>query len=465
MVHDPEGWKLPAVDHGDDWFAHEAVSVARKLGERLGIQLVALREIEEAGLRLCELENLSREWSPANGWQWFDRAAASAALCSAPSGLRDLVLAWFQQSGRRRPPATRPPWEKKGWYDGAVAWIEAQLGRLDRKPTGPIEQVKTAWSCSCILRVPTTIGCLYFKATYARPPAEVNVIQELARRWPDHLPTVVAADVSRRWSLMEDFGPRELSQMPFARWPGALRLFGHFQPECSANLPVWLGIGCPDRRMDQLANHLEPLLSGPLLARADPPFRLGEGELERFRADRERLADELLELGGSPLPNSIVQQDFRDGNVAVRGSDYLFYDWSDTVVSHPFFSACRFLEYVGSGGSANRRRRVGRRLPTAARHERLIDAYLVAWTEYASQDRLRAVFRQVQRLNPLYQAVRWHLELPYCEPGSPWWRVMLSSVTESLQELIHTMAAATRPQEPSRQSGTIVNGSSNANFT
>jgi hypothetical protein len=180
---------------------------------------------------------------------------------------------------------------------------------------------------------------------------------------------------------------------------------------------------------------MEPLLADPLLARADPPFRLGEGDLDRLHAGRRRWARELQEFGESPLPLSIVQQDFRDGNVAVRGRDYLFYDWSDTVISHPFFSACRFLEFAVSGGGSPRRRG-GRRLPPAERHERLIDAYLDAWTEYMPRDRLRAVFRQAQRLNPLYQALRWYLELPYCETDSPWWRMSLSCVTESLQELL-----------------------------
>ena len=223
LVSSPEGWTLPTVEHDDGWFAHEAVSVARQLSERLGIRLVALREVEEAGLRLCELENLSPEWSPASGWRWADRAAA-AALHLTPPDLRTLVLAWFRQSSRRRAPSARPPWEKRGWYGGAVAWIEEQLARLGYTSNGPVDQVKTAWSCSCILRpVPTTAGYLYFKATYARPPAEVMVIQELARRWPSHVPTLVATDVgASRWMLMEDFGPRELSRVPFARWPGAL---------------------------------------------------------------------------------------------------------------------------------------------------------------------------------------------------------------------------------------------------
>ncbi len=55
----PEGWTLSAVEHDYGWFAHEAVAVARQLGDRLGIRLVALREVEEAGLHLCELVNVA----------------------------------------------------------------------------------------------------------------------------------------------------------------------------------------------------------------------------------------------------------------------------------------------------------------------------------------------------------------------------------------------------------------------
>jgi hypothetical protein len=431
---DRDGWTLPAVELGDGWFAHEAVTVASKLSGRLGIRLVALREMSTDGLQLCELENLNPDWSPSSDWTWVDRAAVASSIL-APPGLRTLLLAWFRQSDRRRPPAARPPWERKGWYTEAASWISDQLARLSYSPSGPVEQVKTAWSCSSILRAPTTAGYLYFKATYARPPVEASVIRELARRWPRHVPSLVADDESRRWMLMRDFGPQELSTLPFARWPGALRLFGRIQRTCSESLAEWQALACPDRCMDTLASHLEALFSDPLLERADPPFRLSAEDRNRLMTARERWADELRELGTSPLPVSIVQQDFRDGNIAVRGRDYLFYDWSDTVLSHPFFSAYRFLEYVPTT-SQRPKRGAGRRLPTAVRNERLIDAYLDAWADYAPRDRLREVFRQVQRLNPLYQAIRWHLELSYCEPGSPWWRIMLSATTESLQELL-----------------------------
>jgi hypothetical protein len=438
FVSGPAGWSLPSVEHGDEWFAHEAVAVARQLSERLGLRLVALREIEQGDQRLCELENLSPECPGRSDWRWVDPAAVTKLLVT-PASLRDVLLSWFGQSGCRRPPAARAPWEQKGWYKEAVAWIHEQLDQLRYTPTGPVEQVKTAWSCSSILRAPTTAGKLYFKATYARPPAEVLVIKKLERRWPRHVPCVVASDQIRCWMLMEDFGPRELSGLPFARWPGALRLFGRLQRESSESLWEWQAMACPDRRMDTLAGHLEALFSDPLLEQAESPFRLSTEDRNRLMSTRERWADELCELGASPLPISIVQQDFRDGNIAVRGRDYVFYDWSDTVLSHPFFSASRFLDFVPTT-SHRPKKGAGRRLRTAVRHERLLDAYLDAWEDRAPRDRLRSIFRQVRRLDPIYQAIRWYMELPYCEHGSPWWRIMLSSVAESLQDALKAEA-------------------------
>jgi hypothetical protein len=47
------------------------------------------------------------------------------------------------------------------------------------------------------------------------------------------------------------------------------------------------------------------------------------------------------ELAAILIPASIVQQDFRHGNLVMSRRFCLFYDWSDTVVSHHFFACCR----------------------------------------------------------------------------------------------------------------------------
>jgi hypothetical protein len=432
LLRTAEGWTLPAVEHGDDWFAHEACTVARDLGQRLGTHLTALREIQEAGLRLCELESHGEPGRLPPGARWVKEGQARSLLL-APPGQRALLQSWFRQKARRRPPLTRAPWERRGWYAEACAWIGEQLARLGLMPRAPVEQFKTAWACSCILRVPTTTGDLYFKAVYARPPREAAIIGELARRWPRHVPHLRAVDHARGWMLADVFGSRCLGGLSLRRWGNAIRLFGRLQSACSEDLQVWSDMGCPDRRPEILVGSLEEILEDPILEQSDPQDRLTTRERKQLVARRACLRRECRDLADSGVPVSLVQQDFRDGNIAICDRTYLFYDWSDTVLSHPFFSACRFLEFVPT---TRDRPHPGRRLPTTIRHGGLRDAYLDSWTAYGSPDRLREVFQAAQRLNPLYQAVRWHQELPWCEPGSPWWRDMISSVSCELKRLL-----------------------------
>ena len=59
----------------------------------------------------------------------------------------------------------------------------------------------------------------------------------------------------------------------------------------------------------------------------------------------------MARLAASGVPASLVQQDFRHGNLTVvppagaraRAPRFVFYDWANTVVSHPFFSGTRLL--------------------------------------------------------------------------------------------------------------------------
>jgi hypothetical protein len=432
VLRTAEGWTLPVVEHRDDWFAHEACAVARDLGRRLGTPLTALREIQRAGLRLCELESHGARWRPPPAARWLTEGQARG-LPLTPPGQRALLQTWFRQEARRRAPVARAPWERHGWFAEALAWIRKQLDRLGLAPGGPVEQFKTAWACSCILRVPTTAGDLYFKAVYARPPRESAVVAELARRWPRHVPRLRAVDHERGWMIADDFGPRHLGALPLQRWENAIRLFGRLQRACSDDLQVWADMGCPDRRPETLVRSLEAILEDPLLERANPEDRLSPRERKQLLARRAPLRRQCLELAASGVPVSVVQQDFRHGNIAVHDRTYLFYDWSDTVLSHPFFSACRFLEYVPT--TPDRARHAGPP-PTSVRHGRLRDAYLASWTAYGSPARLREVFQAAQRLNPLYQAVRWHQELPWCEPGSPWWWDMICSASGELKRLV-----------------------------
>src|SRR5258708_4391043 len=137
-----------------------------------------------------------------------------------------------------------------------------------------------------------------------------------------------------------------------------------------ADLEPWWRLGCLDLRIPVLAAWTDRLLGDDAALRIDEPGGLTTPAATHLRELVPRLHDLWDELAAIPIPASIVQQDFRHGNLVMSGRSYVFYDWSDTVVSHPFFACCRFLDFVQRGPHPRRG------LPVEERSRRIADAYL-----------------------------------------------------------------------------------------
>jgi len=152
---------------------------------------------------------------------------------------------------------------------------------------------------------------------------------------------------------------------------------------------------------------MDRLLGDDAALRIDEPGGLTTPAATRLRELVPRLQDLWDELAAIPIPASIVQQDFRHGNLVMSGRSYVFYDWSDTVVSHPFFACCRFLDFVQ--GAPHPRRG----LPLEERRRRIADAYLQPWTSILGHADQQRAFELARRLNPIYVAIRWYLDAPY----------------------------------------------------
>ena len=410
-------WTLPAFEHDGAWFAWASTAVARSATERYGVSMTALCERSVTDHRVCELEIQAQQWTPPAGTRWI-ASSDLAATALEPAALSAVLRAWFVERETGAIPAVRPPWERRGWYAEAVRWILSECTRLGFAPSGPVEQLKAAWSLSTILRVNTSAGAFYFKADFAKPPSEPAIIEALARRWPHNVPAVVAADHDRGWMLMRDFGARALDREPIARWQAANRTFSAIQVACSADLAPWWRLRCPDLRIPVLVACMNRILGDPAMLRVGEPGGLTSAAAARLRELTPRLHDMWGELAAIPIPASIVQQDFRHNNLVMSGRSYIFYDWSDTVVSHPFFACCRFLDYVQ--GDPHPRRG----LSVEERQRRIAEAYLQPWTRILGHADPRRAFELARQLNPIYVAIRRYLDAPYCEPTSSWGRAM-----------------------------------------
>ncbi|MBE7384129.1 MAG: hypothetical protein F6J95_022250 [Leptolyngbya sp. SIO1E4] len=138
---------------------------------------------------------------------WCDRPTLEGLSFTNPSH-QSIVENYLIELENESTPPYRPAWARLGWFREVSAWIEAQLEIFGYQQISPIQYV-TSRSISCILKVETTGGTLFFKEIPTCLPLfcnEPRVTQALARLFPQHLPTILSIDSQHHRMLTADFG-------------------------------------------------------------------------------------------------------------------------------------------------------------------------------------------------------------------------------------------------------------------
>jgi hypothetical protein len=220
-------------------------------------------------------------------------------------------------------------WTEPEWLADAEQWIRDRVSA-----TGELDQFHVRW-WSTVIRVPAEGEDLYFKAVaegFRFEPALTARLFELA---PDRVTPVVDLDLERGWLLMRDAGTRlrELVAGPadLRHWELALPRYAELQLAAAPLADELLALGVPDARLSVLPDQLRSVLSEPVRG-------LTAEEQEAVAASVP--AFELLcrELAGYDIAETIQHDDLHDGQVFFRDGRYLFFDWGDACVSHPFHS-------------------------------------------------------------------------------------------------------------------------------
>ncbi len=179
-------------------------------------------------------------------------------------------------------------------------------------------------------------------------------------------------------------------------------------------------MGCIDRRPAWLARAASELL------RDDEALAgLEEHEIARLRSLEPLLVAACHRLAEGPVPDALVHGDLHLDNVARVGGSYVFFDWSDACVAHPF------LDLIDIHSEEDK-----------AVRTRLRDAYLSVWADYASPDDLLALWNLSAPLASLNQAVSYRHIFASIERGSTqnldwalphWLRLVLATDFDSLR--------------------------------
>jgi hypothetical protein len=405
LLPDGDGHILPSAECDAGWLPNAVAEIQDHFRRRHGLDVIVLRELlrdnrDEGEVSVCELETRGSSSTQTGEGEWHHAAQTAAVL--RDSAHRTALTRWLAGEGVERHVAA---WQRRGWFDEARSWIVESLATAGLQVTGPVMQVKAGWNGSAVLRVPTTGGLLYFKASPPRLPGEPAVLHAFPARWSRHVPELMVPDPERCWMLVREADGQILDPEDARSSAEAARLYAHIQIDQAAEADRWCSLGCPDRGLETMEREIPGLLieipAG--LAAAGVVSAAERDEIASFVPHATALC---RELAGFAIPaRSIHHEDFRSGNVLRRRDGTLvILDWNETVVAHPFFSAQRYLWFILPPEGATRHEI----LPTEsdALRRAVRDAYLEPFTCFEPPDRLLEAFHLSSLLGPIYDALR-----------------------------------------------------------
>ncbi|MEZ4862013.1 MAG: aminoglycoside phosphotransferase family protein [Caldilineaceae bacterium] len=395
-------WRLPNVAIGQVWDGPIG-RINAAMQQQFGLATTVVRQLAEQSdedqrlvFHLYLLETHSPTWIPRDKLRWLELAELDQIRLRHPT-LRRAVESCFQEITSGSVPPRRAQWEQPGWFRLAVAWIHEQLTPMDHSATGPVEQVKH-WCLSSILRVPTTQGWVYFKAAHGSPLMvnEALLTQTLARLYPAVMPQPLAIDATNDWLLLADFGAEIGWEAPVETREAALTAFAQLQIASANQIDTLLAHGCIDRRLPKLAEEIGPLLNDPTMVAMLEP-----AQQQRLLAAAPRLIELCHQMAAYNVPATLVHGDLHMSNIARRADHFVFFDWSDACVAHPFLDMIAILHEKD---------------PLV--QSRLRDAYLALWTAYEPMERLLELWQLTYPLCALHQAVSYRYIAHHVESGS-----------------------------------------------
>ena len=301
-----------------------------------------------------------------------------------PSALQEGLARWQREQDSGVIPERRAPWALPGWHVEVERWIANQVLHLDRGAIRTIESIKS-WSISCVLKITTETGSLYFKVPRDLPlfVNEGLVLTRLAEIYPDRLPVPVALEPEKGWMLLDDFGDPPGDGAPLDHQARLMQDFARMQIDSSQKIEALLAAGCKDRRIETLLSQIEPLFQDELVLRL-----LTLEEREKLKQIAPRLRALIAELVALPIPVALLHGDLHAGNVIIHENSFLYFDWTDAAISHPFFDMIHiFMEEDETKRTA------------------LQEAYLLAWEENYPKADVRRAWELASALYGLYHAV------------------------------------------------------------
>jgi hypothetical protein len=401
-------WRLPQWEDNTERAWQVTDHVNRAVAAHFGAETTVLRcnrctEHPASGDidRIYELETHSGAHEMPPGAAWVS-AFELEAMVPDDADLRDVMGEWFARATGALPPRGAP-WMQRRWYVHALTWMIASLREAGAVPQAAPEQIR-AWERSFMTRIRTDTGDFYFKAAPEIFSHEPRLMRWLRDRFRASIPDVVAVDVDRHWLLLREV-QGVTTPLDEVRdellWQNAARRLAEMQVEAARWGPELRDLGVPNRSLDVLARRIPALCNDSTAMLLGSRCGLTRAEIERFANLGPSLLALLQELASFDIPDTLEHGDLWASNILMTREGPVFLDWSDSSLSHPFFSLFHLMNDAAS------------LLPTSSSESRrrLRDAYLSPWTAVAPMEQLIRAFEIARILAPIHLAAFAHAEL------------------------------------------------------
>jgi hypothetical protein len=440
VVKHEESWSPPVLLFPPGLVDFKVANINQGMLDKYGLKTRMLRPLIHLPNYQClEMELVSMHAGRNLQAVWVDQAEYLRTRTSR-GNVPDPFALWFEEQERGTVPKLRPPFHLPGWFEQAEHWMQFQLDRLGIQATGSVEQFRQGWTSSCLLRVPTNQGWVYFKAGNETAPGESVLTDALAQRWPQWVDRPLAIDAQRNWMLSHDLRSQQqafdLRQLPaFAGEVAKLQL------ESRDELSHWESLGCRRYSTDDfIAIAEEPEPYRAILQEGGG--RLGPEEWQDLQATLRSVAGDCRTLAGIGLPLTLVHIDFRDDNLALLDGQHLMLDWNSTIISHPFLVLGRIFEDHRS--TLAQRQAVGLMRIDESLYQQVIQAYLEPFAGLASAADLQRSIHAAENLDGLWRMLYLLHKVGSIEPATPHYYRQVVGLQQRARRFIKRMQQTSR---------------------
>lgn len=295
-------------------------------------------------------------------------------------------------------------WQDPDWQRQAHEWIRAEVSRRSIRLTGKIEQPHM-YPWSTVLRVPSSEGTLFFKATAAETVYESALTEKLAGWYPDCMPELIAIDPLLGWMLMRDGGEQLRASIrprkDVTPWNPVIARYAEVQVGLAEHVLEITRLGVPDHRLASLPALYTRLLKDEDILLIDQEKGLTSEEWEQLKDTRPRFEQICDKLASAGVPESLNHGDFHDGNVLIRDGRITFFDWGDASVTHPFVSLRTLFVSIEIALDLDD-------YSFTPEMRDLLDRYLEPWQKFASKEALLNAYSLSKPVASIVKALSWY---------------------------------------------------------